>query len=72
MTMIAKNIEKQLNPREKEVLKLIGNGYQNIAIAGKLCINVKTVEFHKENIKSTLGIASVKGLYHLDTYNQVL
>lgn len=57
------DLAKSLTNREKEVLRLIHEGFQNIAIANTLFISVKTVEFHKENIKQKLGIRKIKELY---------
>lgn len=60
-----------LSKREKEVLKLISDGFENKSISKKLFISIKTVEFHKENIKQKLGIKSIRELYNMDC-NSVL
>jgi len=52
-----------LSLREKEVLILILDGYENKTIAKKIFISTKTVEKHKENIKSKMGIESIRILY---------
>lgn len=44
-----------LSARENEILQLVGEGHANKEIAELLCISVKTVEGHKENIKRKLG-----------------
>lgn len=54
-----------LSKREQEVLQLISEGFQNKSIAKKLSISVKTVEFHKENLKHKLGTPTIKDLYDL-------
>ena len=47
-----------LTAREREVLQLIAEGYQNQAIAQELVISVKTVEAHKAHIMSKLAARS--------------
>ena len=42
--------------REREVLKLIGEGYKNKEIADLLFISVKTVEKHRSNIMKKLDL----------------
>ena len=46
--MILKNIE--LAPREKEVLKLLGEGLTSNQISEQLFSSVNTVETHRKNI----------------------
>lgn len=48
--------------REREVLKLVGEGYKNKAIADYLCISVKTVEKHRSNIMRKLDVHTSSGL----------
>jgi two-component system response regulator NreC len=51
-----------LTQREKEVLKLVGEGYQNKEIADYLCISVKTVEKHRANIMEKLDLHTASAL----------
>jgi DNA-binding NarL/FixJ family response regulator len=51
-----------LTQREREVLKLVGEGYLNKAIAELLCISVKTVEKHRSNIMKKLDLHNASGL----------
>ncbi len=44
------NSREIISKREKEVLSLIGRGYDSINIAGKLNISVNTVNNHRQNI----------------------
>jgi len=39
-----------LTQREREILKLVAEGYKNREIADLLCISVKTVEKHRDNL----------------------
>ena len=48
--------------REKEILKLLAEGYTNKEIAGMLFISVKTVEKHRANIMSKLDLHNVPHL----------
>lgn len=48
--------------REKEILKLVGEGYRNKQIADYLCISAKTVEKHRSNIMRKLGVHTASGL----------
>lgn len=52
----------RLTQREKEVLKLVGEGYQNKAISDYLCISIKTVEKHRANIMEKLDLHSASAL----------
>jgi DNA-binding NarL/FixJ family response regulator len=51
-----------LTQREKEILKLVGEGHQNKQISDYLCISVKTVERHRANIMTKLNIHTASGL----------
>jgi DNA-binding NarL/FixJ family response regulator len=51
-----------LTQREREVLKLVGEGYQNKEIADYLCISVKTVEKHRANIMQKLDLHTASAL----------
>jgi DNA-binding NarL/FixJ family response regulator len=51
-----------ITQREKEVLKLVGEGYMNKEIADYLCISVKTVEKHRSNIMQKLDIHTASSL----------
>ena len=51
-----------LSPREREILQLIAEGKANKEIAFVAGISVKTVAFHRENIKRKLGLRSTAEL----------
>jgi DNA-binding NarL/FixJ family response regulator len=51
-----------LSPREREVLQLIAEGYTSRQIAERLELSRRTVENHRTNIMSKLGIRTVAGL----------
>ncbi len=52
----------RITHREKEVLKLVGEGYKNHEIADILCISAKTVEKHRSNIMSKLDLHTASAL----------
>lgn len=51
-------IREELSPREVEVLRLVARGYANREISAELDISVKTVDAHKANGMSKLGMSS--------------
>ena len=51
-----------LTQREREVLKLIGEGYKNKDIADYLYISVKTVEKHRANLMRKLDLHNTSAL----------
>jgi DNA-binding NarL/FixJ family response regulator len=48
--------------RGKDVLKLVGEGHKNQEIAKRLGISVKTVEKHRANIMSKLGVHTTSAM----------
>jgi DNA-binding NarL/FixJ family response regulator len=58
-------IKKQgtlLTTREAEVLQLIAEGKPNKQIAADLCISIKTVEKHRQQVMNKLNIHDIAGL----------
>jgi len=51
-----------LTQREREILKLVGEGYKNKEIAGYLYISVKTVEKHRANLMKKLSLHNASAL----------
>ena len=51
-----------LSWREREVLKLIAEGYKNKEIAVDLCISLKTVEKHRANLMKKLDLHNAAAL----------
>ena len=47
---------RQLTDREKEILKLLAEGYTTQEIANMLVISSKTVEGHKTNLMAKLDV----------------
>jgi len=51
-----------LSSREREVLKLLAEGYRTREIGEYLCISPKTVEKHRANLMEKLNLHNVSGL----------
>ena len=51
-----------LTPREREILKLIAEGYKNKEIADLVCISAKTVATHRSNLMKKLDLHSAAAL----------
>jgi two-component system, NarL family, response regulator NreC len=51
-----------LSPREREVLQLLAEGKSTKEVAAVLCVSVKTVETHRQQIMSKLNIQSIAEL----------
>jgi len=51
-----------LTHREREVLKLVGEGNTNKLMAGFLFLSVKTIEKHRSNLMSKLDLHNASGL----------
>ncbi len=60
-----KDIWDTLSQREKEILKLLAEGYTNKQIGKMLFISAKTVEKHRSNIMSKLNLHDVASLTRL-------
>jgi len=58
----AKSALDSVTHREREVLKLLGEGYQNKEIAAMLHISLKTVEKHRANIMGKLDLHNAASL----------
>jgi DNA-binding NarL/FixJ family response regulator len=52
----------RLTPRQRRVLELIGQGKTSAEIAEALNLGVRTIEFHRGQIRKVLGVSSEKGL----------
>lgn len=52
----------ELTQREREILKLIAEGYKNRQVADYLCISPKTVEKHRANLMKKLDLHNAAAL----------
>ncbi|MBU6401474.1 MAG: response regulator transcription factor [Verrucomicrobia bacterium] len=56
-----KNVDS-LTSRELEVLQLIAEGQANKQIAAELCLSIKTIEKHRQQLMNKLNIHDIAGL----------
>ncbi len=61
-TLKTKSSWDTLTQREREILKLIAEGYKNREIADDLCISIKTVVKHRANLMEKLDLHNVSAL----------
>jgi DNA-binding NarL/FixJ family response regulator len=61
-TLKTKSSWETLTQREREILKLIAEGYKNKEIGNYLCISPKTVEKHRANLMEKLDLHNVQAL----------
>jgi len=64
-TLKGKTSWDSLTQREKEILKLVAEGYKNREIANYLCISLKTVEKHRANLMRKLDLHNSAALVAL-------
>ncbi len=63
---------KKLTSREKEILKMVVNGFNNAEIAKKLSISVRTVENHRFNMLRKIGAKNTPELVRYSLENRIL
>ncbi len=63
---------EQLTPREQEIIKYVAEGLMNKEIAEKLCISIRTVDTHKNNILSKLNLNSTVELVKYAIKNDII
>ena len=61
----SESLFEKLSPREREVLKLVAEGYASREIAELMTISVKTVEKHRANLMSKLAVRDLAGLIRI-------
>lgn len=56
-----------LTDRELEVFQLLGRGLSTREVANRLCLSIKTIETHRDHIKSKLSLESGRELVRFAT-----
>lgn len=59
------NVFEKLTPREKEIIRLLIQGYNNADIAAALYLSRHTVEAHRRNIRNKLDVKNTSELIAL-------
>ena len=62
----------QLTDREREILRLVAEGFTNQKIADALFISVATVDTHRKNIMKKLKIHNIAGLVKYAVKNRII
>jgi two-component system response regulator NreC len=63
---------KDLSRREREVLRLLAQGYSNQQIAAQIKVSVKTVETHRTRLSEKLGLKGRAELYRFAVESGIL
>ncbi|MGE5803506.1 MAG: LuxR C-terminal-related transcriptional regulator, partial [Gemmatimonadota bacterium] len=63
---------KVLSPRERQVLRLLAQGYSNQQIAARINVSVKTVETHRTRLSEKLGLKGRAELYRFAVESGIL
>jgi len=63
---------ERLTSRETEVLQLVAEGKVNKQIASELCVSIKTVEKHRQQLMRKLNIHDVAGLTRYAIYKGII
>jgi len=72
ITIDDKQVDEILSKREIEILKLICKEYSNAEIADKLFLSISTVETHRKNLISKLGVNNTVGLVKFAIKNKLI
>jgi DNA-binding NarL/FixJ family response regulator len=65
-------LSEHLTTREREVVKLVSEGYRNKDIAEYLSINLKTVEKHRSNMMKKLNLHNASGIVNYALKNKII
>jgi len=66
------SLSDRLTSREREVLQLVAEGHTNSAIALILKVSIRTVEKHRANLMSKLGVCDLPGLISTATKHRLV
>ncbi len=63
---------EQLTARQRQIFRLVVQGYSNLSIARELAISVKTVETHRARLNARLGVHSAVELVRFAAQNGLM
>lgn len=66
------DLEKRITSREREILQLVAEGNTNVQISKKLSISSRTVETHRANMMTKLGLTSQADVIHFAIQNGIV
>lgn len=72
ITIEDKQVSEILSRREVEILRLICKEFSNAEIAEKLYLSISTVETHRKNLISKLGVNNTVGLVKFAVRNNLI
>jgi two-component system, NarL family, response regulator NreC len=72
LTVEDRKVSDILSKREIEILTLICKEFSNAEIAGKLFLSISTIETHRKNIISKLGVNNTVGLVRFALKNKLI
>lgn len=72
ITIDEHKVAEILSKREREILKLICREFSNAEIAAKLFLSISTVETHRKNLISKLGVNNTVGLVRFAIRNGLI
>jgi DNA-binding NarL/FixJ family response regulator len=64
--------DKSMSTREREILQLLAEGYNNKDVSEKLNLSVKTVETHRANIMRKMGFKNITELVLYAVRNHIV
>lgn len=70
--LVAEEMSKDMTDRERDVFKLLAEGYTNKEIADMLSISVKTVETHRANIMHKYNFKNITELVLFAVRNNII
>lgn len=72
ITIDERRVAEILSKREREILRLICREFSNAEIAAKLFLSISTVETHRKNLISKLGVNNTVGLVRFAIRNGLI
>ena len=68
----ASMLRPTLTPRQREVLQLVVEGHPTKKIADMLCVSIRTIQFHKSQLMTGLGVRTTAKLIRYSIDHQLV